>query len=339
MLLILIPFLRTQYQHLAEAFREGYPYLGLEVPKGVTELEDPYDGSMRDQVLEEGEWVLHDVGYYAGHYYVYFGVGPVIVFFLPYLLITGNQLPTYIAMYLTALIAVLAIMGLLSQLIKKWFTQTPFLLYLMFSCLFINGSGLLFAMQRPDFYSLPIIMALAASVSGLYFWFASVEHGFITKWKMIMGSLCMAFVAACRPQFLLGSFFAIIIFWKTTVKNRELFSKKGLLNTISFLLPYAGGVMYYNYIRFGSVFDFGANYNLTYNNMPLRGWRLDRLIYAIVGFGFYPMSVTNTFPFLGQCHYSTAYQGLYVDESLMGGAVANNLYLISTLFIFRLLNL
>ena len=41
------------------------------------------------------------------------------------------------------------------------------------------------------------------------------------------------------------------------------------------------GLMYYNYIRFDSPFDFGANYNLTTNDMTLRGFNIDRIFLGI----------------------------------------------------------
>lgn len=328
-----------QYHHLTESLQQGHTYLNLEVPQSLIDLEDPYDASVRDSSMQEGEGYPHDVAYYNGHYYVYFGVGPVIVFFLPYNLITGAHMPIHIALYLSAMLVALAVMGLLSQIIKKWYPKTPLLIYLMFACLFTNGFGLLYAMQRPDFYSLPIVLAAASSLGGLYFWMSSVEKEKISAWRLCVGSLCMAFVAACRPQFLLGSFLAIVLFWDVVFKERKLFSKKSLFHTICFILPYvlvAAGVMYYNDVRFGSVFDFGANYNLTYNNMPYRGWRLDRLLYSIFGFLFYPFGVTNSFPFIEPGHYVTTYQGISVDEALTGGIIYNQLYLLPTLFLFKL---
>lgn len=328
-----------QYYQLTESLTEGHTYLNMQVPQSIIDLEDPYDASVRDRSLQEGEGYPHDVAYYNGHYYVYFGVGPVIVFLLPYYLITGAHLPIHIALYIAAMLVALAAMGLLSQIIKKWIPKTSFLVYLMFSCLFINGCGLLFVMQRPDFYSLPIVLALGSSLGGLYFWMKSIERDDISGYKLMLGSFLMAFVAACRPQFLLGSFFAPILFWNVIVKERKLFSVKAWRSTLCFIMPYllvAVGVMFYNQIRFDSVFDFGANYNLTYNNMPYRGWRLDRLLYSIFGFLFFPLGVTNSFPFIEPSHYVSTYQGISVDDALTGGIIYNQVYLLPTLFIFKL---
>ena len=78
----------------------------------------------------------------------------------------------------------------------------------------------------------------------------------------------MAMVAACRPQLVLLSLCAIALFWDTICqlkKQRE--ARKALAAA---LLPYgivAVALMLYNAARFGSPLDFGANYNLTTNDM------------------------------------------------------------------------
>ena len=328
-----------QYYQLTESLEEGHTYLNVQVPQSIINLEDPYDTSVRDSSLQEGESYPHDVAYYNGHYYVYFGIGPVIVFLLPYHLVTGTHMPIHIALYISAMLAALAAMGLLGQMIKKWLPKTPLLIYLMFSCLFINGCGLLFAMQRPDFYSLPIVLALASTLGGLYFWMAAVENENVSRWKLFVGSFLMAFVAACRPQFLVGSFLAVIILGNRLFTKRKMSLSQGVSSVIYFCLPYilvAAGVMYYNVVRFDSVFDFGANYNLTYNNMPYRGWRLDRLFYSIFGFLFFPLGVTNSFPFIEPSHYVSTYQGISVDDALTGGIIYNQIYLLPVLFVFKL---
>ena len=53
----------------------------------------------------------------------------------------------------------------------------------------------------------------------------------------------------------------------------------GLKNIFIYIVPFimVGIVlMFYNYIRFGSFLDFGANYNLTTNDMTKRGFKIDR---------------------------------------------------------------
>ena len=95
---------------------------------------------------------------------------------------------------------------------------------------------------------------------------------------VFLGSLSMALVAGCRPQLLLTSLFCVPIF-KDYLKEKELLKK-----LMVFAIPFALvglSLMYYNYIRFSSPFDFGANYNLTTNDMTLRGFNIDRVFLGI----------------------------------------------------------
>ena len=62
----------------------GQLYLEEEPPDWLKSMDDPYDKSARDELQKEtGEPYLFDVAYYDGHYYVYFGVVPVLMFYLP----------------------------------------------------------------------------------------------------------------------------------------------------------------------------------------------------------------------------------------------------------------
>ncbi len=70
-------------------------------------------------------------------------------------------------------------------------------------------------------------------------------------------------------------FLSLPLFWEEIKEKRFL----KLRTIFGFILPYlivAAGLMYYNYARFGSPFDFGANYNLTTNDMTARGMELGR---------------------------------------------------------------
>ena len=56
----------------------------------------------------------------------------------------------------------------------------------------------------------------------------------------------------------------------------------GAREFICLLAPYfvvAAGLMWYNWARFGSPTDFGANYNLTVHDMPKRGLDAGRIAF------------------------------------------------------------
>ena len=319
----------AQYQQLAESFIDGKLYLDKVPPDYLAEMENPYDYSERvEQKNQHGESYYWDAAYYNGRYYVYFGVVPVLLTYLPYRLITGTSMPNVFAIRLFAAFFVAGSFLLISELIKKYFKskKIPFLAYIILCLIFVNASGGVFIAKRPDFYSVPILSGLAFTVFGLYFWLLSMKkEGKVNAGFAALGSLCLALVAGCRPQLLVVSAFAFLFFWNSVFKDRSLFSKKSLFSTFAICLPYvlvAAGIMWYNYARFGSPFDFGANYNLTTNDMTGRGYRVERVGLSLFTYFLQPPNLTVAFPFLKGVDIDTNYLGITITEPMFGGIFA-----------------
>lgn len=322
-----------QYQELAEAMAQGQVSLLAEPPEELSGMENPYDYEARALVMENAkpdeQWSIQwDHCFYNGKYYVYFGVVPVVLLYLPYYCITGQHISNYVVVFLFSVVLLLAIMGVISQIIRKWFPKTPFLSYLLLNELVVISCGLIYMCKRPDFYTIPIIAGLAFGMSGLYLWLSSEKLEIVDGKRLALGSLCMALVAGCRPQLFLFSFFSFIIFGKY-IKTTCLFSKKEIKNLFFFFTPFIiVGIllMYYNYIRFGSPFDFGANYNLTFNDMRKRGWVFDRTWLGLVAYLIGPMRIQTEFPFVQAISYDTQYMGVTIQEITFGGLFSTNLF-------------
>ena len=95
-----------QYAELAKSMAHGQLYLEETPPQWLQEMDDPYDKGARDELQKEtGEEYLFDVAYHDGHYYVYFGVVPVLVFFLPFYLLIGSNFPTAIGVLIAVIIS------------------------------------------------------------------------------------------------------------------------------------------------------------------------------------------------------------------------------------------
>ena len=84
----------------------------------------------------------------------------------------------------------------------------------------------------------------------------------------------------------------------------------------------AVGLMWYNAARFGSPFDFGANYNLTSNDMTRRGFAVGRIAPAVVTFLAGIPGVQTVFPYITATKMQTNYMGLTITELYYGGAFA-----------------
>lgn len=314
-----------QYAMLAEAMAHGQLYLDEEPPEWLQEMDDPYDKGARDELQKEtGEEYLFDVAYYDGHYYVYFGVVPVLLFYLPFYLLTGASFPTAIGVLIAVLAFMLGCTVLLDRFARYHFKRVSLGLYLLLQIPLVACSGALYLLKFPTFYSLPIACAMAFSVWGIYLWLrgraAENPIGFY-----LAGSLCMALVAGCRPQFLVLSFLAFPLFWRVYITKRRLFTKCGALEFACLLAPYvlvAAGLMLYNYARFGGFTDFGANYNLTVNDMTKRGMNVGRLAPALFAYFLQPAMVTGVFPFIQAAPFETTYMGQTIKEVTFGGILA-----------------
>ena len=80
--------------------------------------------------------------------------------------------------------------------------------------------------------------------------------------------------------------------------------------------------MLYNHARFGSFTDFGANYNLTVNDMTKRGVNFGRLAPALFAYFLQPPCVVGTFPYLQAVPFDTTYLGQTIKEVTFGGVLA-----------------
>lgn len=312
-----------QYQELVEVMAEGHFYLDQEPSEGVLNAENPYDTIY---LQANGIDYLADYAYYEGKYYVYFGVVPALLVYMPVYLLTGHHLPNYAAVFLFYCGFILAVFALYREIIRRWFDQTPYFLYLILCILTFCGGNYLFVIARPDLYDTPIMAANMFTASGLWFWLKGkyAESAKGRKIGLFLGSLCMALVAGCRPQMILFSALAIPLFW-------EEFNKKAVSDMVSIFLPYllvAAGIMYYNAARFGSPFDFGATYSLTSNDMTKRRFNLHQALLGLWHYFIRPPVIESDFPFLQGIQISSgSYMGKLNSEYTYGGIIACNAFL------------
>ncbi len=318
----------SQYKNLAHALSKGHFYLDLKVSDKLLELENPYDTKYRDSKLERYKEYYWDYAYYNGKYYSYFGIVPCILLYLPFYIITGIDLPNNVAIGLATMIFISSILYLIYQILNKYFKNTSYIWYMLLSIFVIFSSGISTFIGYPTFYNLPIIFAISFSLLALAFWIKSTTYQKLNKKYLLFGSTSMALVAGCRPQLLLIAFLSIVIFWDYVFKKRELFSKKSIKETLLFISPFivvALFLMYYNYMRFNSPFDFGANYNLTTNDMTKRGFEFDRIFLGLYYFLLTPTRITPIFPFIEKYSITTTYLGNTIHEIMYGGFLFQNI--------------
>ena len=330
----------NKYTELTHSLEQGKEWINTDVGERLLTLENPYDVAQR---IESGvnKW---DYAYYNGKVYVYFGVVPVWLTYLPYYMITGEDLPHIAAYTIFLMLLIVGAFMLMSVLIKKYCKKLPLKLYYLFLVTFALGIGTMIFVKRLSIYNMPIMAGVCLTLWGLYFWISSEKKsGHNTIWKVSLGALCMGLVAGCRPQLLLGSLLAFPIFGE---KLKEMFAnfrkktnvKESVLFLISFCIPYlivAALLMKYNYDRFDSPFNFGAAYNLTTNDMPYRGVHIARMISGVWSMLFELPRIQLEFPYLKTTWLDTLYQGITIQEKGIGGIFMTNIILLPLFLLYH----
>ena len=287
-----------------------------------------YDTAARQAAAPDALW---DVAYYNGRYYVYFGIVPCLLFQLPFEALTGiRDLPPALPMILLAWLYILAVFGFVKQAARRWFPQASAAAYLLTAAGAASGTQIYYLLHRPSVYEYAILCGATFVLWALWQWLCAantpVNRRKALTFHLAFGSLCMALVAGCRPQMVLFAALAPPILWPRYITEKRLCTRRGAGEAAAFILPVvlvAVGLMWYNAARFGSPFDFGANYNLTSNDMTHRGFRIGRLAPALFTYFLSLPVVQAVFPYLAGTKMQTNFMGMTITEVFYGGALVS----------------
>jgi hypothetical protein len=254
---------------VVDALLDGHAYLNIEPPEKLLTLKNPYDPEeLRNAGLYQG-WPPYDHAFYNGKFYSYFGIVQVLVLSLPYKLITGHYIPTRVATFIFSALASVFLMLIWQRLVFRYMKKMPLGMHALGQLTVAMCSCITFSISYPAFYEATRVSALFFTTLGLWLVLGSTKNGRINKWELIFGSFCMALAVGCRPNYMLFLLLIPIVLWeegKKTWRDKQKF----LLLFAYIAVPcaiVASGLMWYNYIRFGSVFEFGSSYQLTVANM------------------------------------------------------------------------
>ena len=282
----------------------------------LIELKNPYDYSER-----KGIDYLWDVAYYKGNYYIYFGILPAILIFVPFKLIFGVNLTSVIVLVLFNVLLVFKLVQLLNILIKKYFKSISLGLLGILSFFLLFQSKILWVSARPEFYEMVIVVGTFFAVNGIYNCIKSNlfdDEKEIDYKLLFIGCLSLALSVACRPTLLFISLIILPNLWKLFIKAIQSYTINRKLLTRFILccaLPYiAVGIllMIYNYVRFENPFEFGASYQLTVtNNTNMFSFSFSRLFIGLYSFLFSIPQIIPIFPFVYSNDTLPFYQGVY----------------------------
>lgn len=283
------------YNELANSLLQGKTTVLDEYADALSGFENVYDFNARQ---ESGIKYMFDYAYYKGHYYVYFGIVPCVLFYLPWRIITGTNILNSVVLAIVMTLLIFSIAMFIYEFQKRYEYKLSKLRYTFMYMLVMSAAMVPFLSRLALVYQIVQISAIMFVLWGLMFY---IKAGDMQRTKHVeafiaVGSFLMALSAGCRPQTTLLAVLAAVFLWERMVKKNKLVIRYWC----AFLIPYiivAIPLMYYNYIRFGSAFDFGVNYNLTSDNILEFSINFEKVLAGFKYMFWDTPELTKIFPF------------------------------------------
>lgn len=249
------------YNRLADGFLAGQLSF-IELPNpALADLNDPWDPAQNAGLSK-----FHDVSYYHGKYYLYFGAAPAVLLLAPWKALTGTYLGENVAAAVFSWLGAAASMGLVLVLRRRHFPALsgwiagPCLLGLAF------GNFATILLRRPVYYELAISSAYAFAMAALLC--VALAQGAARKrrlWLALAG-LAYGLTLASRPNYLFGALVLAVPFlpaWRAWRAKEALDIpriRRDLVAVGAPLLAVVCLLLVYNGLRFGNPFEFGTYY-------------------------------------------------------------------------------
>lgn len=307
-----IPMHRNQYELLADSIMNGHIYIEYDdIDPALLAMEDPYDYEAR----LANEIIYHwDHAFYNGRYYMYFGVVPVFLLFIPFKLIFGKTLVTFHATQFFVMFAIVAFFVLFFLIAKKFFSNLPLGIYLV-TTVAVSLISLGYCTQAPALYCTAISSGICLELWSLCGFFAAVYYIDNEALQVVVATfaaLCGALAFGCRPPVAIANIVAIPLAIEYAKKYK---GKHIVRNFIVIAMPYvviAALLMLYNYARFENPLEFGQAYQLTSTNQSQYTDFLGNFSILTSMSGFLenfitPGKISNAFPFFAYGGYLVTY--------------------------------
>jgi len=287
------------YNNLVDSFCAGKTYF-LKLPsEQLLALKDPYDP------IANAPYRFHDVSLYKSKYYLYFGTTPVLTLLLPFKVITGLYFPINLAcliygsgVYYLLIIIVNSLCSDLNIKVNKYIKISVYLILAF-------ATQLPILMRWANIYELAIICSMFYMLLGVYLCIIIVKNDNYLPVKLTLFSISVGLSIASRPNQLFAGFLIVSYITLILLNNDKTLKLKKLFLIVCVLSPILiiGLIlMFYNYIRFNNILEFGGKYQLAgVQNLSNEtyGFKLDTSNF-ISTFKIYilePLGLQNKFPY------------------------------------------
>ncbi len=291
---------RGYYNLLTRGFMKSQLNLDVEADPMLATLQNPWDPAQR---AGRG---MHDATYYRGKYYLYFGITPVVVLFLPFRLLTGLFISESMASLVFALGGFMMTVALLRMVRVRYFPNAPIWL-LLAGVMALGLSTMVPALlRRPSVWEVPIACGYACTMLAFGCLYQALHSPRRARW-IAGASFTLGLAVGGRPVYVLGCIALLIpvLYWaRRDAGGRRGAWRAGLWcrTLLAAVVPAASvgmALATYNYLRFGNPLEFGQTYQMAGDDvtkLQFFSWR-----YPLYGFQLYvlePAAWSPYFPFV-----------------------------------------
>lgn len=303
------------FSQMFDSAQHGTLELLAEVDPSLETLDNPFDKSVRDAAGVNGFW---DRSYYNGHYYSYFGITPVFIYYYPFYFFSGGYIPSLnTACLFFSILALIFLYETVFALLEKFSNKVNFLVLCLSLASISCMTGITQLLGRSYFYHIPPLCSTFLLALCIYAGVKGSSSSSIKKYIFLFIS-GLAFIL-CFESRLTKALSALILapLFLEIIFNKKLTKKDKIISATSFLLPVFAGlalVLWKNYVRFDSIFEFGTNYQLTVNNINANTVTLRLLPATIYNYFLQPTGVRDYFPYIVPSLSSFATYGRYLYQ-------------------------
>ncbi len=287
---------KNYYWMLSQAFQQGKTHLLVEPNPELLKLENPYDYRLRKD-LE----YLWDTTLYNGKYYLYWGPVPAVLGVIVSSITSKPVTDTGLVFFFVIGIALFSV--LLLRDIYKEYTLPAWVFWGGVLAATVN-IPLIWMLTRPKFYEVSISGGQFFLMAGFFAMFRAFRPRLPHKGYIALSAIAFGLAGATRINLLPSVvFLAIVIFWRIYIINRKEISESIPAFAAAFLplALIACSLFWYNYDRFGSIFEFGHRYQLTGPSLTANYKDISSAKYIFPNLYTYVFrlpSLSRNFPFL-----------------------------------------
>ncbi len=302
-----------------DAFLKGQLHFDVPVSPELAALENPYSPDARD-----GIHYLYDRAFFDGKYYSYFGIAPILTVYYPFYLLAGFLPVDSVVMGIFSMLVALFLPLAVIEWAKLRGNMRPWLAAVCAIGAYFSSAVLLIQRGRMSFYYIAGIAGMAFVAAFLFFVLKAlgVQKKGARILLMLLAGISFGLGFLSRINSVLPAAFIIlafvIIYFIHSIKSKRIPAFIAEMAVLA--LPVAAAVgfsLYYNYIRFGDILQFGSDYQLTIMNASLYKPTAGGLFYSLFYYFLQPFTASDRFPYiqLDYLHFSDFGRSIYTDSN------------------------